>query len=98
MDAAGGWQHGALKNPLFFKAREQIGQQLRFNAEIFALLRIEPRGRVKRHRNEIIAVHVKHDMAEDFEVLADLAILVDVIKARENLDDWATFCRLHFWQ
>ena len=84
-----------LKIFSLLEAREQVGEELGFDAQFLALGWVHPRRRVERHGDVVIAVHVEHDMAKQLEILTDLLVAVDVIEARQDFDDGAALGGLH---
>ena len=89
--------HHPREDPLLLEARKQVGQQvallhesLRFRRRQAgtgaALPRADAPRRIQRHGGIVVAVKVEHDMPEHLEVLANLAIAVDVVEARKDLD------------
>ena len=71
---------------IFFEAREQVGEELGFDAQFLTLGWVHPGRRVERHGDVVIAVHVEHDMAKQLEILADLLVAVDVIETRQDFN------------
>ena len=56
---------------------------------------IKPARRIKRHRDVVVAVEVEDDVTEQVEILTDLAVAVDVVEARQDLDDRPAFGSPH---
>ena len=59
------------------------------------LLNVGVARRIERDRNVVVAVEIKYDMAEHFELLANLLISVDVIESRQDLIDRPKFGFTH---
>ena len=83
---------------LFFKAREQVGEQLRFKAQILALARVHFARGIEGDSDVVIAMEIEHDMAEQLEILANLAVAVDIVEARQDLNDRPLFGAAHLGQ
>ena len=100
LDGAGA-KHGivdALEDALLLEAREQVGEQVPLVLQLDPRIRIHLRRRVEGHGNVVVAVIVEHDMAEEFEVLADLLVAMDVVESRQDLDHRALFGLAHLGQ
>ena len=82
LNARRGRQHRTLEDALLLEARKQVGEELGFDAQFFALMGIELGRRIKRHGNVVVAIHVEYDMTENLEVLANLLVAVDILEAR----------------
>ena len=67
-------QKRPLEDALFLEARKQVGEELRLNAQVFTLERIEARRRIEWHRDRYIAKRLDAETARQVAEIADREI------------------------